>query len=130
MGIKEDKCRKHGRNFRREGAHYEQLAGGYLERLGYRILEYNFRCRTGEIDLIARQGNILVFVEVKRRTGRGAGGPFEAVDAKKQRTICRCADFYRLKRQIPEQTDCRFDVVGIAGEEITLIQDAFAYRPG
>ncbi len=116
-----------GRNLRREGSCYEHLAGEWLARRGYRILEYNFRCRTGEIDLIALDADTLVFIEVKYRTGSKAGSPLEAVDHRKQRTICRCADVYRLARGIPGDVSCRFDVVGISGGELTLVRDAFDY---
>ena len=115
------------RNFRTEGSRYEHIAGAWLEKHGYRILEYNFRCRTGEIDLIARKANTLVFVEVKHRTGRKAGSPLEAVDHRKQRTICRCADVYRLRKGIPGNVSCRFDVVGIDGETIQHVENAFDY---
>ena len=115
------------RNFRTEGSRYEHIAGAWLEEHGYRILEYNFRCRTGEIDLIARKANTLVFVEVKHRTGRKAGSPLEAVDHRKQRTICRCADVYRLRKGIPGNVSCRFDVVGIDGETIQHVENAFDY---
>ena len=115
------------RNFRTEGSRYEHIAGAWLEKHGYRILEYNFRCRTGEIDLIARKANTLVFVEVKHRTGRKAGSPLEAVDHRKQRTICRGADVYRLRKGIPGNVSCRFDVVGIDGETIQHVENAFDY---
>ena len=115
------------RNFRTEGSRYEHMAGAWLESHGFRILEYNFRCRSGEIDLIARKADTLVFVEVKHRTGRKAGSPLEAVDHRKQRTICRCADVYRLMKGIPGDACCRFDVVGIDGEKILHVENAFEY---
>ena len=74
-------------NRRRTGARYEQTAGRYLETKGYQILEYNYRCRRGEIDIIARDQECLVFCEVKYRSGPGAGDAAEAVDAKKQRKL-------------------------------------------
>ena len=58
-------------NQREKGAYWEQKAGAYLESIGYEILEYNFRCRMGEIDIIARDGDYLVFCEVKYRAGTG-----------------------------------------------------------
>lgn len=60
------------------GTAYEKLAGAYLEQQGYEILEYNYRCRMGEIDIVARQGGYLVFVEVKYRADNTAGNPLEA----------------------------------------------------
>ena len=58
---------------RKTGAEYEQKAGAYLEGQGYEILEYNYRCRTGEIDIVARDGEYLVFCEVKYRASGGGG---------------------------------------------------------
>lgn len=114
-------------NRRRLGAAYEERAAEYLQNHGYQILERNFRCKIGEIDLIARDAEVLVFLEVKyRRSGR-YGGPAEAVTPAKQRTICRVADFYRMSRQIPESQSCRFDVVAILGEQVQVYKDAFSY---
>ena len=69
------------KNNRRTGTGYERKAGAYLDFLGYKIVTYNYRCRLGEIDLIARDGEYLVFVEVKYRTTSVSGYPAEAVDA-------------------------------------------------
>ena len=67
----------------------ERKAGAYLEGLGYEILEYNFRGRGGEIDIVARENRYLIFVEVKYRRNEKTGSPLEAVDDRKQRRICR-----------------------------------------
>ena len=107
------------------GNRYEQQAARYLEEQGYRILERNYRCRLGEIDLVARNGAYLVFVEVKYRTDGHAGYGFESVDAKKQRRIVRAASWYLYERHIREEQPCRFDVVSFLGEDVTLIRDAF-----
>lgn len=112
-------------NKRKIGASYEQAAARYLEEQGYRILEYNFRCRLGEIDLIAHDGKYLVFTEVKYRSDASRGHALEAVDARKQMTIRRVAQFYLMRRHLPEDTACRFDVVGITGKQISLIKNAF-----
>lgn len=92
--------------------------------MGYEILEYNYRCRAGEIDLIARDGEYLVFCEVKYRSDRRKGSPLEAVGTGKRRTIFRCAMFYLTERRI-EDVPCRFDVVGIEGTKVTHIKNAF-----
>ena len=115
-------------NRRRTGAEYEEKATEYLEGLGWRILERNYRCRTGEIDLIAADGPALVFVEVKYRRSGAYGSPAEAVDGRKQRTICRVADYYRMRHGIPDGQACRFDVVAVQGEEICLLRNAFPYQ--
>lgn len=72
-------------NRRKEGAYYENLVAEYLKTQGYEILEKNYRCRIGEIDLIAKEGETLVFVEVKYRRDDKMGNPKEAVDRKKQK---------------------------------------------
>lgn len=112
-------------NKRAVGTRYEDEAAAYLERRGYRILEHSYRCRTGEIDLIARDGEYLVFVEVKYRSGTSCGSPLEAVGFRKQRNIIRVAQFYLLTHGYGTETSCRFDVVAICGEEIELVQNAF-----
>lgn len=111
-------------NKRALGTAYEQIAGRYLESQGYQILEYNYRCRLGEIDLIALDGEYLVFCEVKYRAGAGSGDPLEAVDGRKQKIIWRVAQQYLLHRHVGD-VPCRFDVIGIQGEKITLMKNAF-----
>ena len=76
---------------RKEGAYYENLVAEYLKTQGYEILEKNYRCRIGEIDLIAKEGETLVFVEVKYRRDDKMGNPKEAVDRKKQKKISMTA---------------------------------------
>ena len=114
------------RNQRAIGTEYERKAAIYLESKGYRILEFNFSCKKGEIDLIARDGDYLVFVEVKYRENENKGNPLEAVDFRKQRIISRCAFYYINKNDLTHMP-VRFDVVGILGKEIQLIQNAFDY---
>ena len=111
-------------NKRKKGTAYEQAAGYYLEQHGYKILEYNYRCRIGEIDLIARDGPYLVFCEVKYRRSAQKGNPLEAVDCRKPYRIIRCAQYYMMVNQLGE-IPCRYDVVGIEGRRITLIKNAF-----
>ena len=116
-------------NNRRTGTDYEKAVGYYLEQQGYVVLEYNYRCRIGEIDLIAKDGETLVFVEVKFRFRTGSGHPSEAVDQKKQKRISRCALHYLTSRNLTD-VPCRFDVVCICGEEgePLLYQNAFDYQ--
>lgn len=108
------------------GCSYERLAGKYLERQGYQILEYNYRCKSGEIDLIARDGEYLVFCEVKYRKNEAKGSPLEAVTPAKQRKISQTAMYYILTGHM-QNVPCRFDVVGILGDKIRLIKNAFEY---
>lgn len=112
------------RNKRKTGTRYEQAAGFFLEQIGYEVLEYNYRCRFGEIDIIAKDGICLVFCEVKYRSGREKGSPLEAVDNRKQQRIFRCASHYLAGRGL-EDVPCRFDVIGIEGTAVTHIKNAF-----
>lgn len=114
-----------GQNRRRTGTRYEQRAADYLRAQGIRILEQNFRCRDGEIDLIGRDGRYLVFVEVKYRRNRAKGDPSEAVNGPKQQRIRRVARVYLYRHRYGADMPCRFDVVSILDGEIRWIQDAF-----
>ncbi len=112
-------------NKRKTGAEYEEKAAAWLEKQGMRILERNYRCRQGEIDLIAMDGRYLVFVEVKYRKDLQSGHPAEAVDVKKQKKIARSAMYYCMERKISQDQPYRFDVVSILGDETEHIKDAF-----
>ena len=112
-------------NKREIGSRYEEAAAAFLQKQGFRILGKNFRCRQGEIDLVCREGKELVFTEVKYRSDASCGSPFEAVDHRKQEKIRRTALFYLCRYGYPENTPCRFDVVGITGSNIQLIRNAF-----
>ena len=89
------------------------------------ILERNFRCRSGETDIIARDGDYLVFVEVKYRRNSDKGGPFAAVGVQKQRKICRVADYYRYTRHVAGNQKIRYDVVAILDDSVRLLKNAF-----
>ena len=114
------------------GMRGELVAYAYLRRRGYRIVAHRYRSRTGEVDLIAWDGDILAFIEVKYRRNRLYGGPEEAVGLAKQRQICRAAADYRLGLR-RKAAVWRFDIVGIQGSwedpEVFLIKDAFR-EPG
>lgn len=112
-------------NKRAIGTEYEQKAAAYLEQQGYQILERNYRCRIGEIDLIAQDGRYLVFVEVKYRSDKRAGYGYEAVDYRKQQRIIRTAQWYLAEKKTLWERPCRFDVLSFLREEVTLIKDAF-----
>ena len=114
-------------NNRSTGSEYEQKAVDYLSKYNVRITERNFRNRFGEIDLIGYDGEYLVFFEVKYRKGTGSGFGEEAVNYKKQKTICKVADYYRVLHGVSDFSPIRFDVIAISGEEIRWIKDAFAY---
>lgn len=102
----------------------EIAACRYLEDKGYQILERNFRCRFGEIDLIALWEDGIVFVEVKTRRNRNYGRPGESVGWKKQQHLKKIALFYLSSRHKLDQ-ESRFDVIEVEPGEITHIENAF-----
>jgi putative endonuclease len=109
----------------------ENLACQELERRGYAIIARGWRQRAGEIDIIARHGRILVFVEVKARAGRAFGEAAEAVSRRKRRRLVQLARMY-LARHRQLESPCRFDVVTIdadAGHAVVQVfQNAFDAR--
>lgn len=112
-------------NMRQTGSHYESQVAAFLKKNGFQILEQNFRCRSGEIDLIAKDGRYLVFVEVKYRKNGAAGSALEAIDPKKAAQVRKIAGIYLYKKKYPENTPCRFDAAGVDGDAITYIKNAF-----
>ncbi len=112
------------------GRRGEDAARAFLRRRGLRILAENFVCPAGEIDLIGRDGGILVFIEVKTRTSDAFGPPHLAVHRRKQRQIIRAAQWYMAEQGTPE-VSCRFDVLALAfskeGEapRVDWVRDAF-----
>lgn len=113
-------------NKRSVGADYEKAAGIYLEQQGYEIIEYNFYSRSGEVDIIAKHEGYLVFVEVKYRKNSSDGYPLEAISLQKQKSICKCAMYYMNKKGL-NHMPVRFDAVGILGNEIQVVQNAFDF---
>ena len=105
------------------GREAEQAAARHLERHGLRVLERNFRIRGGEIDLICRDGRMLVFVEVRLRSRSDFGDAGASITPAKQRRIVLAARHYLAGR--PE-CDCRFDCVLMDGERIDWLRDAFS----
>jgi len=112
------------------GQRYEALAERLLVGLGYQIIERNFTCRGGELDLVCRDGEVLVFVEVRGRRNQGCGAPEETVSWRKQRRVLHAAAVYLSARQHelrgPREPACRFDVIGIDGSGARLYRDAFS----
>ena len=113
------------RNQRTVGSRYEQEAAAFLNQKGLDIVEQNYRCRVGEIDLIARDGETLVFCEVKYRYNGGTGDPAAAVDYRKQNQIRKVAMYYLMKNKLSEWTPCQFDVIAFEGEKMTHLENAF-----
>ncbi|MBP1744015.1 MAG: hypothetical protein H6Q58_993 [Firmicutes bacterium] len=108
----------------------EEISENFLIESGYTILERNFRCKTGEIDLIARDGDYICFIEVKTRCGDLFGSPCEAVNYSKQQKISRTAQMYILKKKLYKFC-FRFDVIEVilnkenCSSSIKLIKNAF-----
>ena len=112
-------------NKREKGSRYEDLAASYYIGKGCRILERNYRQKTGEIDLIADDHGTTVFVEVKFRRRNVNGFPEEAVNYPKQQRIYRTAQWYLVSKGLGTDTPCRFDVISILDDEVTQIENAF-----
>lgn len=113
----------------RLGKSGEQLAAKYLKKNGYKILIQNYRCKFGEIDIIAKGSGVLVFIEVKTRSGTTHGSPAAAVNARKQRQISRAAQYYLAEHSLFD-SPARFDVISILYDGSSLssidhINDAF-----
>ncbi len=112
----------------RTGKRGEELAVAYLKSKGYSIIERNYKCLFGEIDIVAKEGNTVVFVEVKSRKSEDFGDPQAAVGWEKKRKISRIALKYLEEKHL-YPCDARFDVVAVkmlpAGNTIELIQNAF-----
>ena len=114
-------------NKRGVGTKKEDEAAKFLTRCGLKVTDLNFRSRFGEIDIVARDDDYVVFVEVKYRKTSSAGHPEEAVDVRKAQKISKVADYYRVVRKLPYDTKIRFDVVAIEGSEVRWYKNAFTY---
>jgi putative endonuclease len=110
------------------GGEGERIAEMYLTKKGYRVVERNYRCPVGEMDLIVLDRRVIVFVEVKTRSDHRFGIPLEAVRTRKQQKLVKTAQFFLAQHRLHNR-DARFDVVGIsvAGQEpvVEHIQNAF-----
>jgi len=112
------------------GAHGERIAAAFLGDAGLRVLDRNWRCRDGELDIVARDGDALVFCEVKTRRGTGFGHPAEAVTAVKQRRLRTLAQRW-LAAHDEHAPELRFDVVAVlvpptGPAEVTHLPGAFS----
>jgi len=106
------------------GLEAEQRAASFLETMGMRILERRYRSRAGEIDLVARDGETVVFIEVKARGSAAFGLPEEAVGRAKQKRLVRAAEAYLALRGL-HASPARFDVVAVTPEGLRHLADAF-----
>ena len=103
------------------GRDAEARALGFLEQQGLTLMEKNFRCRVGEMDLIMRDGQVLVFIEVRSRKNQRFGGAAASVGPVKQQRLWRTAAFYLLK--FPKPPVCRFDLVAIEGDDLRWLKN-------
>lgn len=115
----------------RKGLHYEELALAWLEQRGLQLLQRNFRCKAGEIDLVMQHGATLVFVEVRFRGNRAYGGALATITHSKQQKLLRAARYYLLRHPERQHCACRMDVVGVEPDasgapSFTWISNAFA----
>lgn len=115
------------RNKRRLGAKAEQAVRRYLEQHGIVVMEMNYRCRQGEVDVIAKDGAYYVFIEVKYRNSARYGMPQDAVDTRKQYRISKAALYYLYSHGLGEDTPVRFDVAAIIEDKMSYIKNAFNY---
>jgi putative endonuclease len=122
-------CRRNpsltGRRPGSAGTAAEDRGLAWLEAQGLRLVERNFRCRVGEIDLVMRDGATTVFVEVRLRSAPGFGSAAETVSWAKQRRLSAAARHYLQRHPDAARRPCRFDVLAITGERIDWIENAF-----
>jgi len=104
------------------GAAAEELAARHLVQHGLKVIECNYRCRGGEIDLVCQEGTTLVFVEVRLRTSQRFGGAAASITPTKQKRLIHAAGHYIAGKPMP---NCRFDAVLLDGQNIEWIRNAF-----
>lgn len=114
-------------NKRKLGAKIEQTISEYLTTHGFVILEMNYRCKQGEVDIVAKDGEYYVFIEVKYRNSTRYGTPQEAVGIAKQRRISKAAQYYMYSHRLDETIPVRFDVAAVLENKITYYKNAFEF---
>lgn len=95
------------------GCQVENLVCDYLRRQKLKLIDRNYRCRLGEIDLIMQDKTLLIFIEVRYRQHCSFGSSLESVNLNKQNKIIKTAEYYLLSKRLSEKIACRFDVVGV-----------------
>jgi putative endonuclease len=108
----------------RLGRHGEDLAATWYEQRGYTVLERNWRCREGELDLVLGNGDLIVICEVKTRSSDRFGSPFEAVGRTKQLRLRRLAARWLRERAPFRPATVRFDVAGVVGGRVEVVESA------
>ncbi|QDE40866.1 YraN family protein [Luteibacter pinisoli] len=107
------------------GDHFEDAARSFLEHRGLRFVRANFLCRLGELDLVMRDGEVLVFVEVRYRRSAAFGGALGSITARKRQRIISAAQVWMRANPWDAQRPCRFDVVAFEGDDVEWIRAAF-----
>ena len=110
-----------------KGARNEEYTADYLRQNGFRILEQNFRCKLGEIDIIASKGRVIHIIEVKYRSNYRYGSPLSAVDYRKRKRVSNAASYYMYCRRLPTDTPISFDVAAVSDRSIELYENVFEY---
>jgi len=110
---------------RATGDRFEAAARRFLEARGLRVVQANFNCRHGEIDLVMRDGDTVVFVEVRYRRGQAFGGAAASVTAAKRRRVISAAHVWMAGRPYDARRPCRFDVLAFEGDRVEWIPNAF-----
>ncbi len=111
-------------NTRIIGSLQEDLAISYLEENGFEILEHNFNCKIGEIDVIAKKNNVIRFIEIKYRKGKVAGGAFYAINNKKLIKISKIAEFYIMIHNLKDSM-FSIDTLIIENDNITYLENVY-----
>lgn len=115
-------------NKRRLGTIYEEKSAAFLIDRGFEILKMNYRCKIGEIDIIAKKDECIHFVEVKYRNTQKCGVPLEAVNYKKQKIISKVSMYYIMENKILDNTAVCYDIISVLGNEISFYENAFDFR--
>ncbi len=115
---------------RAHGASAERTAAHFLQTQGLNILQRNYQCKVGELDIVAEEGDCLVFVEVRQRSHSRYGGALGSVDVRKQQRLARAASHFLLKHPQWQSSPCRFDVIALQRpqsplEECQWVRNAF-----
>ena len=106
------------------GRRGEELAAAYLQELGYELIARNWRTRAGELDIIAFEKGVLVFLEVKTRGSRQFGEPWEFVDREKQQILRRTAEEFIADQDLGDYA-YRFDIISVVGTDVEHFRNAF-----
>lgn len=109
------------------GSEAEKIAEKYLQQQGLKLVTRNFRCFRGEIDLIMREEQVLVFIEVRSRNNAKFGSAVESVNTSKKIKILKTAQFYLQQKRLWDKISCRFDLIAFGNNfsEVTWLKDIF-----